>query len=338
MTTQHDQQYELAKEKSSSQETTLNQIRKLEERSREVRKSLAGKKQQVAKAGDPETKFETLKQEWISAHRERADLLASQCAQLERLSDNNLRATLGRGKGIAELEETLRTMLYGSNIRKDKIQAVCDLVVKSPDAIHAWHDILLEFEVVAYLDSKGVKGNKLPSTPFLTSAGFMPNDIQKIIDKINAGNWIDLFLIELDDLPLFEYRTREGEYIDFNDASAGQQATALMHVLLNQEGPPLIIDQPEEDLDNQMISEIAALVCKAKKNRQVIFTSHNANIVVNGDGELVVCCDYKVTGDQSKGEVKKEGAIDIPDIRTEITKVMEGGEKAFKLRRDKYGF
>ena len=87
-----------------------------------------------------------------------------------------------------------------------------------------------------------------------------------------------------------------------------------------------------------MVSDIAALIWQAKKKRQLIFTSHNANIVVNGDAELVACCGYKITGDQSKGEIKKQGAIDIEEIRFEITNVMEGGEEAFKLRKEKYGF
>lgn len=178
----------------------------------------------------------------------------------------------------------------------------------------------------------------MPATPILSSAGFTVNDLRKVAEKITSENWIDLFLVQLDDLPLFEYKTKEGEYIEFTDASAGQQATALMHVLLNQDCPPLIIDQPEDDLDNQMVSDIATLIWQAKKKRQLIFTSHNANIVVNGDAELVVCCDYKVTGDQSKGEIEKLGAIDITEIRDEITKVMEGGEEAFKLRKEKYGF
>lgn len=72
--------------------------------------------------------------------------------------------------------------------------------------------------------------------------------------------------------------------------------------------------------------------------RKESFTSHNANIVVNGDAELVACCDYRVSGDQSNGEIKHMGAIDICAIRDVITKIMEGGEKAFKLRKDKYGF
>jgi len=58
----------------------------------------------------------------------------------------------------------------------------------------------------------------------------------------------------------------------------------------------------------------------------------------NGDAELVVCCDYRVAGDQSGGKVKLEGAIDIPEVNTEITAVMEGGREAFALRRAKYGF
>jgi chromosome segregation protein len=77
---------------------------------------------------------------------------------------------------------------------------------------------------------------------------------------------------------------------------------------------------------------------KAKTRRQIIFASHNANLVVNGDAELVVWCDYRKAGDQSLGKIAGEGAIDVPDIREAIKRVMEGGEAAFKLRKEKYGF
>ena len=60
--------------------------------------------------------------------------------------------------------------------------------------------------------------------------------------------------------------------------------------------------------------------------------------VVNGDAELVVCCDYRVAGDHSRGHIKCRGAIDVGQVRKEIIQVMDGGEDAFKLRRDKYGF
>jgi predicted ATPase len=71
--------------------------------------------------------------------------------------------------------------------------------------------------------------------------------------------------------------------------------------LLNQPGPPLLIDQPEEDLDNPVMQEIVEQLWNAKQKRQIIFVSHNANLVVNGDAELVAWCDYRKAGDQSGG-------------------------------------
>src|SRR6185503_18662819 len=118
------------------------------------------------------------------------------------------------------------------------------------------------------------------------------------------------------------YKARENEYIPFGNASAGQQATALLKTLLNETGPPLIIDQPEEDLDNPVMLEVVEQVWRAKQKRQLIFASHNANLVVNGDAELVVCCDHRTTGDQSRGTIIAEGAIDVPDVRDAIKRIM----------------
>lgn len=334
---QHKQKYETAKQKSTSQEATLTQIQKIEDRVKEIRRFLTEKKQGISKTGDPEEQFNNLKRSWFSAHKERADLLAEQCSKLSFLSDNNLKSTLGRGQGTGGLEMNLKKMIEGSGIRKEKVEDICKRIAESADPVEEWSMILSEFEILADITPSGNPTMNFSGMPILSGI-FAENGLRKMTEKITNENWIDLLLTQLDDLPLFEYKTREGEYIEFNDASAGQQATALMHVLLNQDGPPLIIDQPEDDLDNQMVSDIAALIWQAKKKRQLIFASHNANIVVNGDSELVICCDYKITTDQSKGEIKSLGAIDIENIRNEITKVMEGGEAAFKLRKEKYGF
>ena len=84
--------------------------------------------------------------------------------------------------------------------------------------------------------------------------------------------------------------------------------------------------------------QTAEKLWRAKQRRQIIFSSHNANLVVNGDADLLICCDYRVAGEQSGGVVKLQGAIDIAEIRNEIATVMEGGKEAFRLRKDKYGF
>ncbi|KYC50324.1 MAG: hypothetical protein AMQ22_01477 [Candidatus Methanofastidiosum methylothiophilum] len=336
--TNHKQLYKSAKDRSSSQQVTLTQITQLEERVKDIRKLISDKKQQLIKLGDHEQSFANYKEQWISAHKERADLINSQCEFLSSLSDNNLRAILGRGKGIDSINTTLRNILSGSNIRKEKTDSICNFIALSSSPINEWQDLLTEFELLAQFDPTNNSNEVFPITQKLVSIGFTQNDLKKFAEKITKENYIDLYLVSLEDLPVFEYRTREGEYIDFSDASAGQQATSLIHVLLNQDGPTLIIDQPEDDLDNQMVSEISELICKSKTNRQIIFTSHNANIVVNGDAELVACCNYRVSGDQSNGQIEIIGAIDIPSVKDEITKIMEGGEKAFRLRKEKYGF
>ena len=123
--------------------------------------------------------------------------------------------------------------------------------------------------------------------------------------------------------------------ISFEKASEGQSAAALLFMLLEQEGGPLIVDQPEGDLDNKIISDLTGKLHKAKSKRQVIFVSHNANIVVNGASELVA-----YVGVDGNGERRSEasGAIDEPEICAHITTTMEGGEKAFRDRKDKYGY
>lgn len=126
--------------------------------------------------------------------------------------------------------------------------------------------------------------------------------------------------------------TRE---ISFEKASEGQRAAALLFMLLEQPGGPLIIDQPEGDLDNKIIADLTDRLHTAKQNRQLIFASHNANIVVNGSSELVGHLDVKDSGER---QFECAGAIDTPSICKVITSTMEGGEKAFKDRQNKYGY
>ena len=126
-----------------------------------------------------------------------------------------------------------------------------------------------------------------------------------------------------------------GRYIPFEKASEGQRAAALLFILLEQSGGPLIIDQPEGDLDNRVIAELTEKLHAAKANRQLIFASHNANIVVNGSAELVGQLDTTAAG---KRGFALAGAIDKPEVCQVIATTMEGGERAFRDRQDKYGY
>lgn len=117
------------------------------------------------------------------------------------------------------------------------------------------------------------------------------------------------------------------------DLSLGQKGTVLLKILLAQEEKPLIIDQPEENLDNRFVYRTLKDAFKeAKKKRQVIIATHNANLVVNTDAEQVVVAQYE------ENEISfKSGPLEDEEIREEVTTVLEGGEEAFVQREEKYG-
>ena len=334
----HEEKYDRAKQKASSQEKLLGQLKEVEERSKEIRHTQNTKKLEIEEFGSPEDGYERARKAWIEVFGNRADLLQKKCDELTELSGQRIRARIKRGTGTELLKEKLDSIISGTRIRSRKVDLLCEKITSSNTPIQEWEAILDEFSKLAKTRVEEEGDVELPDCPALAGLDFNKADLGKLSSKLTDEEWLSLSLIELIDVPVFEYAQREGDFIPFSSASAGQQATALLRVLLSQEGPPLIIDQPEEDLDNQVVLEIVEYIWKAKQHRQVIFSSHNANIVVNGDADLVACCCYRRSGDQSGGQIKLEGAIDVQEIRAEITEIMEGGRDAFRLRKAKYGF
>lgn len=274
----------------------------------------------------------------MDLHKRRGDLYEEQCSKLTELSDGAIRATANKGADITSIEELLKSVVKGSGLRTQKIDSFLESISSSADPITSWESALHELEQLANHSPSESEDLETIEAPNLLATGFGKPDLIKLASKLTPEKWLEMVLTPMEDNTTFDYQTKEGEYISFEHASAGQQATALLFTLLNQSGPPLLIDQPEDDLDNQIIFDIVARLWNAKTNRQIMFSSHNANLVVNGDAELVVCCDYRIASDFSRGHVVNEGAIDIPKVREAIKTVMEGGDRAFKLRLEKYGF
>lgn len=326
--------YASAKARSAAHETQLQELAALESRQKELREHLATLRNEVKRIGDPAKKHATLRAEWMTLRRRRSDLIAEQCEALTQFSNGLIRASLGRGTELNRVAERFRAAVTGSGLRASKIESLFGRINEADDTFGAWLEALDELEqFILAGDDAGAKPTPRSALAVLTAA-----DIERVRARMTPDDVLEMSLVAPGDRPIFEYRIREAEYIPFQVASAGQQATALLRVLLNQPGPPLIIDQPEDDLDSQVILDVVDNIWRSKMRRQLVFSSHNANLVVNGDAELIVCCDYRAVGDQSRGQIKLEGAIDIPKVREEITAVMEGGEKAFRLRKEKYGF
>ncbi|WLC16296.1 TrlF family AAA-like ATPase [Bradyrhizobium diazoefficiens] len=332
------ERYEAAKLRASAHQSTLSQLAQLEQRIIALRIALANTRKEISGLGKPQERYEAVRKKWLVAKASRAKMITAECAKLTKLSSGEIRATVRIGAGADLVMRRLREAVSGSGVRRDRFDAIGEAVQKAKDPNASWMTILAELEQLATFDPQQGGAKTAPRCPTLAATGLGSSDLVKIAGKLDADTWLELSLSRLEDEPVFEYRVREGDYIPFANASAGQQATALLKALLNQSGPPLIIDQPEEDLDNPVILEVVEQIWNAKKERQIIIASHNANLVVNGDAELVAWCDYRVVGEQSGGKISATGAIDIPAICEAIKRVMEGGENAFKLRKDKYGF
>ena len=233
--------------------------------------------------------------------------------------------------------EKLKLLLSGCNINQDRwVELKKFLEDHSESPAKAWLDAMEQLRPLAELEEKeAIDGAALPE---ITNWNLSENMRKRILERFDTNNWQDIAFFSLKDKPVFSYCPNRCREMPFENASAGQQATALLKVLLKESAGPLIIDQPEDDLDNSIILVIAETIWQAKNKRQIIFSSHNANLVVNGDAELVIQCDYQDEHDKTKGTIITQGAIDIPDVREAITKVMEGGKEAFTLRGKKYGF
>ena len=143
----------------------------------------------------------------------------------------------------------------------------------------------------------------------------------------------------------------------FSKMSEGKKAFIALRLLLDFDDSlcPIIIDQPEDDLDNRAIyDQLVSYLRKQKKNRQIILATHNPNVVVGADAELVIVANQN--GDSSPNQDNTQfeyyaNAIEdsfintsckstllSKGIREHICEILEGGNTAFEIREKKYGY
>jgi len=123
--------------------------------------------------------------------------------------------------------------------------------------------------------------------------------------------------------------------------STGQKATAVLLLLLLESEAPLVVDQPEDDLDNRFITEgVVPIMRQEKRHRQFVFSTHNANIPVLGDAELILGLAASGEGKEGHAKIPTEhmGSIDSKPVCELVEEILEGGKDAFEMRRSKYGF
>ncbi len=146
-----------------------------------------------------------------------------------------------------------------------------------------------------------------------------------------------LAAFEGDDLNIyFNVGQTQDDYRPIDQLSAGQRCTAVFPLLLKLQEGPLIVDQPEDNLDNRHIADaIAPALLEDKKGRQIAFTSHNANLVVLTDAEQIAMFE----SDGATGSVSARGFLGMSEslITRHVIAILDGGREALRLRYRKYG-
>ncbi len=138
---------------------------------------------------------------------------------------------------------------------------------------------------------------------------------------LEEQRWDDELRILLNDQPV-------------DKLSPGQRSSAMLPIVALSETVPLIIDQPEDNLDNRMVGTVfTRILADLKEHRQIIVATHNPNIVVGGDAEQVIVLEAT---EARRAKVQLMGSIDVPAVIESVISIMEGGADAFRARERRY--
>ena len=162
--------------------------------------------------------------------------------------------------------------------------------------------------------------------------GLAEDQARRVISHLqDSEHTAKLETIDLEDEPLIELKDGD-DFKNSTDLSTGQRCTVILPILLLESERPLLIDQPEDNLDNAFVyNTIVKSLQEVKAGRQLIFVTHNPNIPVLGEAERV----FVFASDGRRGSVSHVGTVDA--VKDQIEHLLEGGKEAFILRMHKYG-
>lgn len=257
----------------------------------------------------------------IGLHEETARTLT------EALDDERLNRLRGWPWGKRERQrderkafyEYLRDVYRGSGVRGDVLQKVVNHFA-SPRELAA---------ELGHRQTGTVSGPNI-----LACLGLSDAATRTLVNYLNRQALLELQTFELADQPHIELVVG-GKPRSIFELSIGQKCTAILTLLLVESDIPLIVDQPEDSLDNKFIyEEVVKLLRREREKRQFIIATHNANIPVLGDAELILALE----AEEERGWVEQHDALDNLDVQEAVKKILEGGKEAFERRREKYGF
>jgi predicted metal-dependent phosphoesterase TrpH len=167
-------------------------------------------------------------------------------------------------------------------------------------------------------------------------AGVTPNTAQKLVNHPKLKAVLELPLVSTPDAPLISLK-REGDtsFTPLGQLSFGERCSAILSIALLDKNKPLVVDQPEDELDHSFITQdIVEGIRAIKSGRQIIVATHNPNIPVLGDAELVLRLAKQPAHQVCR--ILAQGALEKEDVLPHVL-ALEGGKDAFERRRQRYG-
>ena len=310
----------------SARFSELRQQREADDEQYRVRAEL---EQRIAKLQEMESEQSAKNQELAELLEDRKSLKASFLLEREQVS--SLRDSVAR-----ELQrETGAKIRIGVRRNADDLAYRTTLIEGLRGARVRNHDEILESLLQLRPEQLAQLIQADDASGLDDACSFGPDRATKIMDAFRANvDPLELEVVDIEDQVRIELNvatSAEPLFKDASELSRGQKCTALLPLLLARRDSPLIIDQPEDNLDNHFIYEtVVEAVRRLKRQRQMIFITHNANIPVLADADLVVV----LNSDGRIGYLEKSGSVD--DCRDEIIDLLEGGKQAFELRRKRY--
>lgn len=164
------------------------------------------------------------------------------------------------------------------------------------------------------------------------AASITSDRASRVLEHMRLANMGSLSTVHVDDEVTLQLLDGK-EYKSINDLSTGQRCSVVLPIVLQYSERILIVDQPEDHIDNAFISDtlIKALLARSSQG-QLLLSTHNANIPVLGNAENVM----QFASDGRRGFILHIDALDAPEIVNAITSIMEGGIEAFRKRSKFY--
>ncbi|WP_420788882.1 AAA family ATPase [Shewanella algae] len=225
----------------------------------------------------------------------------------------NIKVDISNFSNLIDYNHKLESVLRGSGLKyKELVPVICYRI--SPQWLFYY-----------------VHNNSL-SEEFSNMIGVPVDRGARLLGYLKEVSLVDLLACQPEDsveFMLFDH----GQYKPIDELSIGQRCTVSLSIILENITRVLIVDQPEDHLDNEFIAKTLINSIKSRaSNAQTILSSHNANIPVLGNAANVVSLE----SNGRRGYVKVSGPVDSPEIKTSIESIMEGGKEAFSLRSNFY--